>query len=208
MKELNVKEAFELWKQNEKSKDPNIKFYQFHFNSNSTTWQEDFNRPIWYFKKDTSKFSDNGFYIKNRDSYREDRSYLTSSKSIFISDDPNERIFSLNKKNILENINSFVEIKNNPYYYMLRDHNPDANGYNKLQDPMQHVRQVVKSLTVLISTLGLNFDHLIFENVLDDLTSFSNFYPHSKSENYNELYQHYFDLLVALYKDLEANKLY
>ena len=214
MKEYNVKYAFELWKQNEKKKDENLSFYQNSFDCNTVNWQKDFNKPIWYFKKDQSKGNiGENFYIKKCETYKNDRIWVSSSQKIFVSEDINERVFILNKNNILENIKDFMEVKNNPYYFIFRDHKPNNYTYGRLENPMNDIISIVKSLDILISNFDLDKNNnsavkINYPNIVDELRTFSKFYPHKRSENYNEVYQHCFDLLALLYRELDNNKMY
>lgn len=190
MEILNAKDAFELWSLVKKNKN-NTQFHKFYLNefSGDPSFEREYNKEIVSFKRDRSQYS-NGFYIE-RDNFRKDRAFLSSSKNVFVSKNPKERDFVINKKNLIINVENFLEIKNNPYYLVFSPHQP--NRYFNLEDRMLLIKRIANSLSVLNNLLSLDKQPL-----LDELNSFSNFYPTDKKQNYNELYEYYFNLLAEL----------
>ena len=190
METLNAKEAFELWSLVKKNKN-NTQFYKFYLNdfSGDPNFERQYNKEIVSFKRDRSQFS-NGFYIE-RDSYRKGRTFLSCSTDVFVSKNAKERDFVINKKNLIINVESFLEIKNNPYYFVFSQHQP--NRYFQLEDRMLLIKRIASALSVLNDLLSLDKQAL-----LDELNSFSNFYPTDKKQNYNELYEYHFNQLAEL----------
>jgi hypothetical protein len=211
MKEITALEGFEIFKQIEKNKSKGLtekrSLYLNNFHSDNLQHQKEWNKEIFYFKKNLEKFRNGGFNVKTRTvRYSDSKAYLSDSSKVFLSEDPRERDFVLTKRDLLERINKFVEIKLNPYHFIVAPH--IYNAWEKFPNPMDQVFHFVADLVSLKANFDLQIPDVNLYFVISELTTFSKLQPTNPKENYNEIFNHYIDLMIMVAKEIQKIDLY
>lgn len=211
MKEITALEGFEIFKQIEKNKSKGLtekrSLYLNNFHSDNLQHQKEWNKEIFYFKKNLEKCRDGGFNVKTRTvRYSDSKAYLSDSSKVFLSEDPREREFVLTKRDLLERINKFVEIKLNPYHFIVAPH--IYNAWEKFPNPMDQAFHFVADLVSLKANFDLQIPDVNLYFVISELTTFSKLQPTNPKENYNEIFNHYIDLMIMVAKEIQKIDLY
>lgn len=185
----------------------NRSLYLNSFHSDKLEYQKEWNREIYYFKKNLEKYRNGGFNVKTRRlRYSDSKTYLSDSSKVFLSEDPKERYFVLTKRDLLERVNKFVEIKLNPYHFIVMPH--IYNQWEKFPNPMDQASHFVADLVNLKGSLNLQIPGIDLDFVISELITFTKLRPNKPKENYNEVFNHYIDLMIMVAKEIQKINLY